>query len=336
MPAVFFAWLGVGIILLPLISGVILLLLPATSIEVWKEVIADPQISKAFAITLFSAVGSTMIAFLIAGWTMMRFYPGKHWTKLQIQTPFFLSFPHAAFAIGVTFLFAPSGWFARLLSIPFGWDAPPQWITIQDPWGISLMLVLALKESWFLLWVMFALPGLHLIQNQMIQAQTMGYSQKQIWWQLVFPQVIPKLSWALLAVFAYSLSVVDMAIILGPSTPPTFAVLGWQWFSDFVPLQHNKASVVSVILLMLLLTGFLFGWLLLKIYKLATCSPSGVRKTDRSRFKWLQSPIKLSIASPITVSKTITLLVAVMLILWSFSGTWFFPEIFPQNLNLSS
>ncbi len=78
MPAVFFAWLGVGLILLPLISGVILLLLPATSIEVWKAVITDPQIPKAFAITLFSALGSTLIALLIASWTMMRLYPSKH------------------------------------------------------------------------------------------------------------------------------------------------------------------------------------------------------------------------------------------------------------------
>ncbi len=194
------------------------------------------------------------------------------------------------------------------------------------------MLVLALKESWFLLWVMFALPGLQLIQNQMTKAQSMGYSRKQIWWQLVFPQVIPKLSWALLAVFAYSLSTVDMAIILGPSTPPTLAVLGWQWFSDFDPLQHDKASVVSLILLILLLTGFLFGWLLLKIVQLATCSPSGVRLADRATLKWLPSPITL----PITISKTITLLVAVMLILWSFAGTWFFPDILPQSLNVSS
>lgn len=328
MQAALLAWLGVGFVLLPLLWGVIFLLLPATSIEVWKAVIEDPQIPKAFALTLFSALGSTLIALFIASWAMIRFYPSQRWTSLQIQTPFFLAFPHAAFAIGVTFLFAPSGWLARLLSTPFTWDAPPQWVTIQDPWGISLMLVLALKESWFLLWVMFALPVLPQLQNQIINAQSMGYSQQQIGWQILFPQVLPKLSWALLAVFSYSVSVVDMAIILGPSTPPPLAVLGWQWFADFDPLQHDKASVVSLILLMLLLAGFLLGWLLLNIVQRLTRSPSGVRKMDRAIFKGLPSTISLN--------KTITVFAILMLILWSFAGSWFFPESFPHSLNLSS
>lgn len=326
------AWIGVSLILFPLIPGVILLLLPATSIDVWQEVFADPQIPKAFAVTVFSTLGSSLLALLIASWTMMRFYPSKRWTNLQKQTPLFLAFPHAAFAIGIALLFAPSGWFARLLSIPFDWVSPPQWVTIQDSWGISLTLVLALKESWFLLWVMFSLPGLQLIQNQITHAQTMGYSRNQIWWQLVFPQVIPKLSWALLAVFAYSLSVVDMAIILGPSTPPTLAVLGWQWFADFDPLQHDKASVVSMMLLILLLAGFLFACLLLKAYKLSTSSPSGVRKDEKPPNQWF--PSKLSF--PITLSKTVTLFAAFMLVLWSFSGSWFFPDLFPQSFNVSS
>jgi len=332
VPLRFFAWIGVGLILLPLIPGVILLLLPATSVEVWQAVATDPQIPKAFVTTLVSSIGSTLLALLISSWAMMRFYPSKHWTNLQKQTPFYLSFPHAAFAIGFTFLFAPSGWFARLLSIPFDWQAPPQWITIQDPWGISLMLVLALKESWFLLWVMFALPGLQTIQHQMTQAQSMGYARNQIWWQIVFPQILPKLSWALLSIFAYSLSVVDLAIILGPSTPPTLAVLGWQWFTDFGPLQHDKASVVSFILLVLLLTGFLMGWLFLKLYLWFISSPSGVRKKQGSKPKWLPSPS----AFTITISKAITLLVALMLLLWSFAGTWFFPEVLPNSFNLKS
>ena len=31
---------------------------------------------------------------------------------------------------------------------------------------------------------------------------------------------------------AYGLSVVDMAMILGPNTPPTLAVLIWRWLAD--------------------------------------------------------------------------------------------------------
>ena len=34
------------------------------------------------------------------------------------------------------------------------------------------------------------------------------------------------------AVLAYALSVVDMAIVLGPTTPPTLAPLVFRWFQD--------------------------------------------------------------------------------------------------------
>ena len=48
-----------------------------------------------------------------------------------------------AFAIGLAFLIAPSGWLLRLLS-PWatGFEAPPPWPTTQDPWGLGLIAVL--------------------------------------------------------------------------------------------------------------------------------------------------------------------------------------------------
>jgi hypothetical protein len=65
-----------------------------------------------------------------------------------------LAVPHAAFAIGLAFLIAPSGWLLRLLS-PWatGFEAPPPWPTTQDPWGLGLIAVLVAKEVPFLLWM---------------------------------------------------------------------------------------------------------------------------------------------------------------------------------------
>ena len=63
-----------------------------------------------------------------------------------------LATPHAAFAIGLAFLLAPSGWLLRGLS-PWltGFDFPPPWPTTQDPWGLGLIAALVLKEIPFLL-----------------------------------------------------------------------------------------------------------------------------------------------------------------------------------------
>ncbi|SQC94188.1 Inner membrane ABC transporter permease protein ynjC [Cedecea neteri] len=55
-----------------------------------------------------------------------------------------------------------------------------------------------------------------------------------------------------MAVTAYSLSVVDAALILGPANPPTFAVLAWQWLTDSDISRQNMGLAASCLLLMML------------------------------------------------------------------------------------
>src|SRR5690606_14728994 len=63
-----------------------------------------------------------------------------------------LVIPHAAAAIAVGFLIAPSGMFSRLIS-PWlsGWELAPGGIFPHYPYGISIILGLTLKELPFLL-----------------------------------------------------------------------------------------------------------------------------------------------------------------------------------------
>jgi putative thiamine transport system permease protein len=60
-------------------------------------------------------------------------------------------------------------------------------------------------------------------------AQSLGYSARSAWWRLAWPQLLAKLRAPQLAVLVYSLTVVDVALLIGPNTPPTLAVLAWQW-----------------------------------------------------------------------------------------------------------
>ena len=60
---------------------------------------------------------------------------------------------------------------------------------------------------------------------------------------------------------AYSCSVVDVSLILGPTHPPTFAVLVWQWFNDPDLSQLPRAAAGAF--LMFVLCSVLIGliWL---------------------------------------------------------------------------
>ena len=54
-------------------------------------------------------------------------------------------------------------------------------------------------------------------------ARSLGYGPMAAWLKVILPQLYPLIRLPIYAVLAYGLSVVDMALILGPSTPPPFA-----------------------------------------------------------------------------------------------------------------
>lgn len=325
MIARFFALVGMGLVFIPLIPSLFLFFQPILNSHLWHDFIHDPQALPALWLTLSSSLGSTLIALILALGLTIHIYLTPHWQRLQSKLSLFLSFPHAAFAIGFAFLIAPSGWLARLCATLLGWDVPPDWITTQDPYAISLTLALAFKESWFLLWILAALLNQQTIQRQITLAQSLGYGLYQIWWQVLLPQLLPRLAWALLAVLAYSLSVVDMALVLAPSTPPTLAVLAWQWLSDPSITMQNKGSLAAFVLLLCLVI----------IAGIAALSWYGIRTLRRlpNNQRWnIQIQIGLStiLISPFIFAFAAFLLLA----LWSFAGAWFFPDLLPKTLSL--
>ena len=61
------------------------------------------------------------------------------------------------------------------------------------------------------------------------------------------------------AVLAFSLSVVDVALILGPTTPPTLSVLILRWIDD-PDLSFRFLASAGAVLLLLLTLGSLIFW----------------------------------------------------------------------------
>ena len=326
LPWQWLAALPVLLIFGPLLPGLYWALSPALDASVWQALWLDAQWPLALRSTLISSVVGTVLACTMAALLATLYYPGRLWMTLQRRLPLLLSVPHAAFAVGLFFLIAPSGWLARAVAHFAQWVSPPDWVTVQDPYGLSLALALAIKESWFLLWVLTAVLGEQAVSRQMVMARSLAYSRSQAWRLILWPQLMPRLKWPVMAVFAYGLSVVDMAIILGPGTPPTLAVLIWRWLSDPDPAFQARGSAASMILLIVLLTGVLalhgLGWLL----KWLQSYPGGQRKPAASR-PWLKLHTPLFLVGYAVVS---------VLLLWSVAQEWFFPALLPADFSLES
>lgn len=231
----------------------------------WRALAADPQALRALCMTLWTGVASTLLAVGGAAWLLSHSFARPVWQRLVHRLAPMLAVPHAAFAIGLVALIAPSGWLLRALS-PWatGLTAPPPWPTTQDPWGLGLIAVLVLKEIPFLLWA--ALGHLqrpdtaHRLQRELQLAHTLGYSSATAWWRVAWPQLWPRLAAPMLAVLAYSLTVVDMALVIGPTAPPTLAVLTWQWLQDADALTNAQGGGAAWLLALTLALCASLAW----------------------------------------------------------------------------
>jgi putative thiamine transport system permease protein len=315
----------VGCVFFPLLPGMLDEFMPLADLAIWRQLLMSPLLPQALVGTLVSTLLSTGLALVLALAIVVRVYPGQYWIRAQRRLPLFLSLPHVAFAIGLFFLFAPAGWFSRLIAILWGWDIPPDWIMVRDDSGLSLGVALAIRESWFLLWVIGAVVDDTCFHRQMSMVRCLGYSQWQAWRFVLLPQLFPRIVWPVTAVLAYGLSVVDMAMILGPTNPPTLAVLIWQWLNDYDTGRYLMGVAGAVLLVVLLISLVLVVRIVWYFSMLILCRSSGKRTTanQSTHQTWLIHSLW-----GIGYSTVLVLLV------WSCAKSWFYPDVLPTGFTV--
>ena len=250
-PLILLAWGTMAAIYLPLFPAAAGLVWPALSPVHWRALFADPQLGQALAATLVSTLLSVGGALLIALTIVAAFWPSARWRRLASRLPLLLAVPHLALATAALLLFAEGGWIWQRL--PF--LTPP-----VDRYGIGLGLTMALKESAFVLWVIYGLLGEARLADQATALKSLGYGRWQCLRWLVLPALLPALGMVLLAAAAWSLSTVDVALVLGPGNPPTLAVLAWQWLSQGDDMQQAKGALANLLLLAILGGLALVAW----------------------------------------------------------------------------
>lgn len=321
---------------LPLLPGMLGMLVPAFgfipplglkafTVSGFIEAFQWPGIERSLLQTLIIAVVSTLLATIMTFVILQAYWGKRSWYKIEKLLSPILALPHVAFAVGFLFLFSDTGWIARFFLFVFHdtlglsqtWFA--SLYSLQDNIGVGLTLALAIKETPFLLLMSVAILN-NLKVNQTLQVtQGLGYSLAQSWWKVIFPQWLQHMRFPLFAIIAYSCSVVDVSLILGPTHPPTFAVLVWQWFNepDLSQLPRAAAGAFLLFILCSLLIGFIWG-----IERLLLV-------TFRS---WLTSGRKGYIALKpyfFHLIATISLLTIPVIIIWTFALRWSFPSLLP-------
>jgi putative thiamine transport system permease protein len=322
-----------------LIASCVYSITAAGQFDAWKELLYAPGLLRSIGMTLWTGLASTLLAWGFCAWLLSQAFGRAWWAAMVSMLAPMLAVPHAAFAVGLVFLIAPSGWLLRAVS-PWltGLTLPPQIATSQDAYGLGLIAMLLFKEVPFLLFAAATQlqrdDTLVRWQREAWAAQTMGYSQQQAFWQVIWPQLAARLRWPLLAVLAYGLTVVDAALIAGPGSPATLSLRAWQWLQDS-EVETNAVGAAAG----WLLTAFvavsaaliwIWPWLATRLREKTGRSRTGQRQPDRHENRWNAGRMAW-----------LTILLGYVLVLLalavgSVAGVWPFPALLPQSLSLEA
>lgn len=323
----------------PVLLGLAGTLLPASgylpalggttvSLTPFRALLAEPGLATSVALSLGTGLAATTVSLLFvvlftASWLETPAFRGM----TRLLSPL-LSVPHAAAAIGLAFLVSPSGMIMRLIS-PWatGLDRPPDVLIVHDPLGLTMTVGLVAKEVPFLfLMTLAALPQSDARRHMRIAAN-LGYGRISGFAKAVLPQVYRQIRLPVLAVLAYSTSVVDVAEILGPTTPAPLAPRIIDWMADPDPASRFKAAAGAV--LQLSVTGFaILLWL---CGEALVAGLAGKRYGDGRRYRrdtvgrWLSLGLVGLLVSAMIGALCV-------LLLWSVSRGWWFPDALPKAL----
>jgi putative thiamine transport system permease protein len=317
---------------LPLLWALALALQAAWDGAAWQAVAANPQTAPAIAMTLWTGLASSALALALTASLLSHHFASALWQRLVRSLGAMLALPHVAFAIGLVALLSPSGWLLRLAS-PWatGFTAPPPWLTTQDPWGLGLMAVLVCKEVPFLLWAaatQLQRPEVaDRLAREWLLARSLGYTRQRAWWRVLWPQLWPRLRWPMLAVLAYGLTVVDVALLIGPTSPPTLAVLAWRWLLEADAALNTQGAVAAWWLALLLAALAGAGWQLSRWPLWRRRWTGGQRGAKRA-----MRPAHLALLSSLWPLGLVYAAVLLALAVGSISGVWTFPALLPQTI----
>ncbi|WP_051234314.1 ABC transporter permease [Halomonas halocynthiae] len=332
-----------GLLTLPVVAGLAGIIAPALgwlpalggeslSLAPWQALGQTPGLGKMISLSLTSGLISAALSLAIVLLFIAAFMETAVFRLVRGLLSPLLAVPHSAAAIGVAFLLAPSGLASRLLS-PWasGWAQPPDYLFPGDPFGLALISGLVLKETPFLLLMcLAALPQCQASQRLKV-ARSMGYSPASAFTKAVLPGLYPLIRLPVYAVIAFASANVDVAIILGPSTPPTLPVAVMRWQTDPDLSLRFLASAGALLQLGVTAAALIIWWLIEQLLaSLLTCwRINGKRHQAEQLSRWLGGSL---------IAALIFLLSAALigLAMWSVATWWPFPAAWPSPVSLGT
>jgi putative thiamine transport system permease protein len=324
--------LTLGICFLPLLPGLTGLLLSALgfipalnqyhfSLLGFYQLLSWPGITQSILSTLLVTLASTLLTTLLAFSIVQSCWHSRWWKKIENLLAPILALPHVAFAVGFAFLFSTSGFLARIAQLLNESTTFSDWDIIHNQYGLGLIFALTIKEIPFIIFMSIPIFKQLNVDKTVQIGQSLGYSRDQVWQKIIFPQWLPKIRFSLFAIMAYSLSVVDVSLVIGPTNPPTLPVLLWSWLNDANLFTLPKASAGAFLLL---LSCIVLVYLIRFLEWLIAKRCQGWQVNGRFALPTMGKSV-------ILITYAISFATLLILFTWSFVQRWSYPDIIPTQ-----
>lgn len=333
-------WIAIAFLVVPVAGGLLGVIGPAfgwlptlggtsLSIDAWHQLAAMPGLNRMVLLSLTTGLGSALVSLVIVLLFLAAFIGTRVYGAMQRLLSPILSIPHAAAAIGFAFLIAPSGLVSRLVS-PWltGWARPPDLLIVGDPSGLAMTAGLVTKEVPFLLLMCLAAIPQCRAGERLTIARTLGYRPVAAWFKSVVPALYPLIRLPVYAVIAYASSTVEVALILGPSTPPPLAVSVVRWMNDPDLTLRFMASAGALLQLGVTVSALAIWWAGERL--VAAISRGWLVSGGRRLWDRALGLVGL-LGAGLSAGAAVFGLVA--LAIWSVAGFWRFPDAWPRGLS---
>lgn len=296
------------------------------SLQPWRDLLSWPGFATAVRLTITVGFGSTLVSLALAIGFCAVFAGRPAAARMERFLAPLLGSPHAALALGFAFLIAPSGWIARLISPELtGWVRPPtDIVTLRDGAGLSFLAGLLLKETPYLVLMILAASNQVPVRATLAAARSLGHSQAKAWLATIFPQIYGQIRLPVYAVLAFSLSAVDVGIILAPGNPPPLAVQATRWFTDYDLARWFPAAAAAMLQLAITLAG-------IALWRVGEIAVARVGR------RWIEAAAPGRALEPLLAAAAwgaifvgvLGLLSILAMAVWSFAASWRFPDALP-------
>ena len=332
------------IIILPIFAGLFFSIIPAFgffpqfgitnfSLESFKNFYNEPGIIFSISKSLFIGIVSTVISWWITMLLLGNFYKQKFFKIINNLLLPVLTIPHASMAIGLLFLFQPSGFIMRLISPEIsGWQFPQNEITLGNDTFI-IIITLIVKEVPFLLLISLSALTQFNADEKISISRSFGYSKMQSWFYIIQPEIFKLIKIPIFVVLVFSTTVVDVVAVISTSTIHPLALKVFLWSKEpFIDSKYNASVGMLVLIIISILSCFIF----LISQKLF----SKLIKSYLINFGFSKNKKRVFIIHNIFItyiSFSILFLVTgsfLLLIIWSFTENWFFPDNFPTSITI--